>query len=496
MPVQTQTAPNGQPTAIRAPGARPKPLPKWLPFSAAALIAAIAAFAFFATRPQTVNQFTVAQAVRGGLTQTVTASGTVNAQDTISVGTQVSGTIARLYADYNSKVRKGQVLAQIDPSQFQAQLEQARASLDQARAQAEAGSETAAGAAFGARSSGLAVESAKQDLVRARAASDLAERTLVRDRALLRDGFLARSQYDSDFSAAVSAAAALRAAASAVGQAESLSLQASAGAQQSRSSSAAAGAAAGAARAIVSQDELNLARTTIVSPVDGTVIARNVSVGQTVAASFQTPTLFTIARDLRKMEADISVGEPDIGNVRTGEVVNFTVLAYPNRTFQGTVSQVRENPTTIANVVTYTVVVLVANRDNALLPGMTANAAITVARIARALLVPIQALQYRPSAANRGARRTTAANSPWGQTGPDVPGAIVAGSRRTLFTLRDGKAVPVAVIVRLVNGTTAAVVPLGTLAEGDPVIVGDANASSRTQSAASNPAFGMGRVIR
>ncbi|HLI97384.1 MAG TPA: efflux RND transporter periplasmic adaptor subunit [Candidatus Baltobacteraceae bacterium] len=495
MPVQTEVKSNGVTSVPAAPPKR-KQSRRWMLVALLVLVLLAAAIAvLLASRARSAPSYETTAVVRGRLTQSVTASGTINPEDTISVGTQVSGTIETLYVDYNSPVHQGQVLAQIEPSQFVAQLSQARAAFAQAQAQAVSGTQTASGAAYGAQASNQAAVSARADLVRAQAAADLARVTLARDRALLRNGYIARSQYDSDYSADVAAAAALRSARSSIEQTAAQAQQASAGAGGSRSSAVAAAAAADAARAIVQQDALNLQHTTIVSPVDGTVVARNVSVGQTVAASFQTPTLFTIARDLRKMEADIAVGEPDIGNVRPGQAADFTVLAYPNRTFHGTVSQVRENPTTIANVVTYTVVILVGNKDNALLPGMTANAAISVASISNALLVPIQALQYRPASAPRSTSRPAGAASPWGQTGADVSGAVVAGSHRRLFVLRDGKAAPVRVIVQLVNGTTAAVTPLGALKAGEPVIVGDANTASRAQNA-SNPAFGVGRVVR
>ena len=495
MPVQTPVKANG---VASVASASPKRKRSRRPLIVAGIVLALAAIAIavlVSVRSRQAPSYETASVLRGRLTQTVTASGTINPRDTISVGTQVSGTIETLYVDYNSQVHQGQVLAQIDPSQFQAQLTQARAAFTQAQAQAASGTQNARGAAYGAQASSQAVASAQADLVRAQAAADLARLTLSRDRALLRNGYVSRSQFDNDYSADVAARSALRTARSNVEQTLAQAQQASAGAGGSRSSALAAAAAADAARATVEQDTLNLQHTTIVSPVDGTVVARNVSVGQTVAASFQTPTLFTIARDLRKMEADIAVGEPDIGNVRQGEAADFTVLAYPNRTFHGTVSQVRKNPTTIANVVTYTVVILVDNRDNALMPGMTANAAIAVKSVASALLVPIQALQYRPVSAPRSSARLAGAASPWGQTGADVSGAVVAGSHRRLFVLRDGKAVRVRVAVQLVNGTTAAVTPLDALKIGEPVIIGDANSASHTQSAA-NPAFGMGRVVR
>ena len=174
------------------------------------------------------------------------------------------------------------------------------------------------------------------------------------------------------------------------------------------------------------QAQLNLQKTIVTSPVDGTVVARNVAVGTTVAASFQTPTLFSIAQDLSKMEVDLAVGEPDIGNVKPGESVDFGVLAYPNQTFRGVVSQVRINPVTTQNVVTYTTVVLVDNRAGKLLPGMTANAAIHVAKASNALVVPVAAFAYRPAAGS--SRRA----SPYGRrcSGFGRCGRGHAGGRR------------------------------------------------------------------
>jgi HlyD family secretion protein len=240
-------------------------------------------------------------------------------------------------------------------------------------------------------------------------------------------------------------------------------------------------------------------RATIVSPVDGTVVSRQVSVGQTVAASLQTPTLFSIAQDLHKMEVDINVGEPDIGNVRPGDAVTFSVLAYPNETFKGTVSQVRVNPTTVNNVVTYTVITLVNNAQGKLLPGMTANANIAVQTAKNALVVPLQALSFRPAGSFKGTHRRAAATggaaSPWGQTAGGAGGSVTAGSTGTIFVQRNGKPSPVRVKVSLVSGTQAAVTPLrGTLQAGDAVIVsssGSQNSSTRS-SASSSRGFGSG----
>lgn len=462
------------------------------------VIAAAAAAWLVAKRTAAAPDYTTAAAARGDFAQTVTASGTVTAQDTIAVGTQVSGSLQEIYVDFNSRVRRGQVLAKIDPSEFQAQLNQSRAALAQSRAQADAARQSVSGANFNVRAASAVVSSALAAVEKARAELSLAQETVRRDRALLTHGYIAQSQYDADNASAVSAAAALRSAQAVVEQNTAQGLQSVSGATQSASTAQAAGAAVQAAQANVAQDEVNLQRSVIRSPVDGTVVARNVSVGQTVAASFQTPTLFTIARDLKKMEVDIAVGEPDIGNVQAGDPVAFTVLAYPNRTFRGIVSQVRVNPTTVSNVVTYTVIVHVNNNDNKLLPGMTANATITVAQMKNALVVPLQALAYRPVQARQARvqrRQTPSPSSPWGAA--SASGAIVAGDKGVVFVLREGKARAVPVRVELVNGMQAAVTPLhGRIASGEGLIVSDGSMRSQRPAAVNNPTAGLGRMIR
>ena len=357
------------------------------------------------------------------LVQTVTASGTVNPKDTISVGTQASGTLSALYVDFNSRVRAGEVLARIDPLQFQAAVNQARGALQQSEAQYDAMTAGARASAASAVSAGAsahastwsaasaretevaehdAIAGADADVRKALSALSLARLTVSRNVTLLSHGYLAQSQVDSDrtglvttqsaYDAAVATAGQLRAQAAAgtgaayasASQSEAQVASASGAIEQHNDAVSAASAQRAAItqqRAALEQATINLSHTVITSPVDGTVVQRNVSIGQTVAASFQTPTLFTIAQDLRKMEVDVAVGEPDVGNVRAGDPADFTVLAFPNRVFHGYVFRVNQNPTTVANVVTYDTIVYVDNRDGALRPGMTANATIHVAKI-------------------------------------------------------------------------------------------------------------------
>jgi len=499
---------------------------KWLAsITSLLLIAAIVAGTLAATRTNASAAYVTTPVLQQDLTQAVTASGTVNPQNTVSVSTQVSGTVSQIFVDYNSKVKKGQVLAKLDPSQLEAQLSQARAALAQTQAQAAQQSQTASGAqaniteaqqtsaaqAANAQASQAAVATAQSNVAKAQAAQQLAQQTLSRDQSLLSQGYIAQSQYDSDRSNAVAAQTGVQSAQAALAQARA---QATASVNQAQASStqtqvtasqagasqdaaAAAQAAVQAAQAQVQQDELNLQRTIITSPVDGTVIARDVSVGSTVAASFQSPTLFSIAQDLKKMEVDINVGEPDIGNVRPGDTVTFSVLAYPNQTFQGSVTQVRVNPSTVNNVVTYTVITDVNNPQGQLLPGMTANATINVKTAHNALVVPTQALTFRPSAGTFKGRhhgtQTTQGSSPWGQTSTDASAGVVAGKNGVVFVQRDGKIQPVRVRIDLVSGTQAAVTPIsGELSAGDNAIVSSGTQTGSTQSSARSGRSGSG----
>lgn len=277
---------------------------------------------------------------RGDIISSVTATGTVNPVTTVLVGTQVSGTIKHIYVDFNSPVKKGQIVAQIDPATFEAQVEQSRASL-------------------------LAAQS---NLQKAEATLIDAKRTLERNRLLFSKSLIARSDLDSAETNYETAKA----------QAETAKAQAE------------------QAKASLKMAETNLMYTRIVSPVDGIVISRNVDVGQTVAASFQTPTLFTIAQDLTKMEIHCNVSEADIGRVKTGQIAEFTVDAYPDTIFKGKVYQIRNAPITIQNVVTYDVVVKVENPDLKLKPGMTANISIIVETKRDILKIPNAALRFRP----------------------------------------------------------------------------------------------------
>jgi HlyD family secretion protein len=479
--------------------------PRW-PIAAIALVVAIAVAIAAAAgiRARSSVSYVTEPVAQQTLVQSVTASGTVNPQNNISVGTQVSGTISAIYVDYNSKVKRGQVLARLDPSTFAAQLDQAKASLAQTQAQAAQAEANAGAAASGvsvaaanSAAGRAAAVAAAANVGKAQAVLGLAQKTQSRDSALLAQGYVAQSVVDADRANVAQDAGDVAAAQAAVAQAQA---QANAGAatvgqngstaQAQAAGAQAAEAAIESSRAMMQQDALNLAHSVITSPVDGTVVARDVSVGQTVAASLQTPTLFAIAQNLAKMQVDINVAEPDIGNVKAGDSVGFTVLAYPNRTFHGTVAEVRINPQTVNNVVTYDVVVKVDNRDGALLPGMTANASIDVASAKDAMVVPVAALQWNPYRAPSGANGSgsaAAAQSPWGSTQAASTGsAITSGSQGSIFVERSGnQLVRLPVQVVLATSTQAAVRPIlpAQLNSGDRIVVASGNSARASRAA-------------
>ena len=323
---------------------------------------------------------------RGDISAQVSANGTLNPVTLVNVGTQVSGTVRRIEADFNQQVKAGQVLAELDPALFQAALAQSSANL--ANAQAQLG---------------------------------LAEANAVRMQTLFKQEYVSRQELDQALAARAQAAAQVR-----------------------------------VARAQVTRDQTNLGFSVIRSPVDGTVINRQVDVGQTVAASFQTPTLFQIGKDLTQMQIDSTVSEADIGLVKVGQPVKFLVDAFPDAEYRGAVRQVRLNAKTEQNVVTYNVVVDVANPDLALMPGMTANLRVLVETRPDVLRVPTTALRFRPQA------------DPSSEGGSKPRGAAV-------HVLVDGKPVRVAVRTGISDKAFTEIVA-GKLKPGDAVIVADLTA--------------------
>jgi len=318
------------------------------------ILAAVAIFAAFRLRGPGPVQYYTAKVENGDIKQVVEATGTINAVITVQVGSQVSGTISRLSADFNSKVKKGQVIAQIDPALFQGALSQARADYENAKAN-------------------LAV--AVANTAKAKASALQTKTDYDRNLGLAKQGVISQQSLDLAKANADSAQAQVSAA---LAQEQ----QARAQVQQKK--------------AAVDVAETNLDYTTIHAPIDGTVVARNVDVGQTVAASLQAPTLFTIAQDLTKMQVYAKTDESDVGQIRPGQKVTFKVDAYPRDTFSGVVSQVRMNSTVVQNVVTYDTIVDFNNPELKLFPGMTAYVTIPVATAGNVVKVPNGALRYKP----------------------------------------------------------------------------------------------------
>lgn len=364
--------------------------------------------------------YTTGPVTRGPITATVTATGTLNPLVSVQVGTYVSGPVQAIFADFNTPVRKNQLLAKIDPRPFQVKVDEAEADLGNVRAQLQKDKADAAMRAV----------------------------TLRRNRALAAKGIVATNDLDL---------------------AESQD-------RQGVAQVALDEAQIQSAEAKLREARVNLAYTDIVSPVDGVVVSRSVDVGQTVAASFQTPVLFIVAEDLAKMQVNVSVSESDIGPVEVGHEATFTVDAYPQMTFHGRVTQVRNAPITVQNVVTYDVVVGVDNAELKLKPGMTANVSITVAERPDTLRVPTGALRFRPTL-----EPAAAAAPPAPLPGEHGPRVWVVGA--------DGKPAPVAVATGIADDRYTEVT--SGLTEGQDVITGvrrDAAAQARTAAPSFAPA--------
>ena len=324
----------------------------WLVAVGVIVIVAVAATVSF--RGEDKPQYFTTKADRGDIHEVVEATGTINAVITVQVGSQDSGTISHLFVDFNSRVKKGQVVAQIDPALFRGALLQATADLANAKAN---------------------VASAKANTDKAKAAETQAKADYERTIGLVKESVMSPQQLDLAKANRDSAIAAVSAAEAQVTQAlAQVQLK----------------------EAALTVAQTNLNYTTIHAPIDGTVIARNVDVGQTVAASLQAPTLFTIAQDLTKMQVYASTDESDVGMIKNGQVVTFKVDAFPRDTFTGRVSQIRMNATTVQNVVTYNTVIDFNNPELKLFPGMTAYITIPAASAAAVLRVPNGALRYKP----------------------------------------------------------------------------------------------------
>jgi HlyD family secretion protein len=375
----------------------------------AVVVAVAATFAGYAWLHRTAApHYLTGTVTRGEVQRTVTASGTVNPMTTVQVGTYVSGVLQELHCDFNTEVKAGQLCAKIDPRPYQSIVDQESAALGTARAQ-------------------LAKDQA--NLAFARTVYD-------RDVDLLKRRIVSQETVDTALNAW----------------------------QQARAQVALDESTIAQRLASLRSAKVNLDYTNIISPVDGTVVSRNVTQGQTVAASFQTPTLFLIATDLTKMQVDTNVSESDIGNVAVGNKVLFTVEAYPDETFMGTVTQVRQAPQSVQNVITYDAVVGVANPKLLLKPGMTAAVRIVTAQRADVLRVPNQALRFTP---------------PHAKSAPMSSANKIDRAQRAVYRLEGGHPVRVPIEVGLDDDAFSEVVG-GSLAAGDTVVLGLAGAPSGT----------------
>src|SRR5579862_6789022 len=423
---------------------------KWLLALGLLLIIAVVVGFTYNRAPQ--SQYFSAKAQRGTINDVVQTTGTINAVITVQVGSQVSGTISRLFADFNSHVHQNQVVAQIEPSLFEGALLQAKADLQNARAN---------------------VAAAQAELQKTKATALQTRADYQRAVGLAREGVMSLQQLDLARANADTAAAAVTAAEATVKQA----------AAQVNLKSAAMDVA-----------QTNLNHTTIHAPIDGIVVARNVDVGQTVAASLQAPTLLNIAQDLTKMQVDTQTDESDVGNIKVGQEATFTVDAYPNQTFRGKVVQIRLNPTTVQNVVTYDTVIAFDNPQMKLFPGMTAYVNIPVATAQNVLEVPNTALRFKPDLKPEQLR---AAYEKYGinQLGGAAPSGSASASKPASATrvprhdvsvvwklAADKSLQPVLIRTGITDHTDTEVAQLlkGSLQPGDQLVTGSMNITQKS----------------
>jgi HlyD family secretion protein len=424
------------------------------------LLAAIGLLTAFKYESKNTPQYFTEKVQKGDIQNVVQATGTINAVTTVQVGSQVSGTIQTLSADFNSHVKKNQVIAQIDPSLFQGALLQAKADLVDAQANLIA---------------------AKANLDKAQAAAAQAKLDFNRYTTLAQEGVVPTQQLDTARATSQSADAA-------VGAAKAQVTQAAAQAQQKS--------------AAVTVAQTNLDHSTIRSPIDGTVIARSVDVGQTVAASLQAPTLFTIAQDLTKMQVYVSTDESDVGTIHTGQEVSFKVDAFPKDSFKGKVSAVRLNATTVQNVVTYTTIVDFDNPEMKLFPGMTAYVTVPVATATDVVKVPNGALRFTPdlTADQISALYQKAGINATGGARKGGKGLQQASGQQTstavVWKLNADKSVePVQIKLGITDHTTTEVAQVvkGSLNPQDQVVTGSAAANKTAAATSAAPGMGAAR---
>jgi HlyD family secretion protein len=501
----------------------------------------LAGFYFWGNESST-PQYMTARIEKGNLRNTVTATGALQAVTTVQVGSQASGTISALYADFNSVVKKGQVVAQLDPATAKAQVDQARANLEQARAslaQSRAAVVNARAGITDAQARNLAAKStvqnnqagvsgAEANVAVLKAQQDDALSLLKQQESLLKSGVIAQRDYDVAVTAYKTAEARYNqavaqlnqaklteqsASSAGIAQSQAAIEQSQAQVQQAQAQVQQTAAQVQQAQAALSLAEVNLSHTTITSPIDGVVVSRDVNVGQTVAASLSAPTLFTIANDLTQMQVIANIDQADIGLVEQAKSVRFSVDAFPGKDFDGKIAEMRLNPVNVQNVVTYNVVINVENPEQKLKPGMTANLTITIDERNNVLKVPNSALRFTPQDANRQQRTGAGAGNPGGQgqgrrrqQGDNAGGAsqgnsgenrfapasapVLPGQTRIVWVLgQDGNPDRRRITVGLSDGSTTEVVD-GELNEGDMVITGQTLTGANRPANTTPPGFG------
>lgn len=438
----------------------------WMGILAAVTIGGAGVWFYLDGKNQPLYQ--TATVERGRVQATISATGNSNAVVTVQVGSQVSGNIKALYADFNTKVTKGQLVAEIDPQAFQARVDQSRASLDSANASVVSARAQVQKADADIASARAATANQNAAIARANATSQDAARKLDSRKQLFQQGILSKDDADTAQTTYDQSVADLDAAKAQLDSANHQIQSAQAMREVATTQLSSAQAQVKQAVAALAQAQLDLDHTKIVAPVDGTVIARHMDVGQTVAASFSAPTIFDIAQDLTKMQVDTNVDESDIGQVKMGQPVKFNVDAYPSKTFEGTVTQIRQAPINVQNVITYDVVVGVSNPEMKLFPGMTANVKVLTNEADNVLKVPNAALRFRPAEAKPAATK--------GATLVRAASRRGTGDGSTTIWIMDsnGKPKPVKVKLGITDGNYTSV-ESGDLKEGDPVITGSTN---------------------
>jgi HlyD family secretion protein len=440
---------------------------------------------WYMLRGQGGLQYRTAPVERGEVDYTISATGNPNAVVTVQVGSQVSGNIMALYADFNSKVTKGQLIARIDPAPFQAKVDQAMANRDAAQAAVVNAQANVQKALASVQAANASLANAKAAVVKAQVAASDAKVKAGRRVTLAQEGIISKEDLDTAQETADAAAADVTAAQAQQNAADENVRVAQAEVQASQTQLQQNQAQVKQAQAALESAQIDLNNTYIKTPVDGVVVARNVDVGQTVAASLAAPTLFQIAQDLTKMQVDTNVSEADVGRVQVGQAATFTVDAYPGRVFQGTVTAVREAPINVQNVVTYDVVIGVPNPDLKLFPGMTANVKIMIDQRPNVIRVPNSALRFHPATAP-----SAAAPAPGSNPGAGKARKNAAAPPKSVWVLdANNKPREVRVTTGETDGTYTEITG-GTLKEGDRVIL----AAIPKAAAASGGAFSQSQT--